>query len=76
MLWEESRGWETEITLSPFLPPKAVLDNSLVATVPPATARLLRTAGSHLPLGTGHCRPLSQKNVIPALEKAAEAEQL
>lgn len=54
MLWEESRGWEPERSLSPlsFLP-KAVLDNSLVATVPPVTARLLGTAGLHLPLGTG-----------------------
>lgn len=77
MLWEESWGWETERSPSPlsFLP-KAVLDNSLVATAPPVTARLLRTAGSYLPLGTGHCQPPSQKNVIPALKKAAEAEQL
>lgn len=76
MLWEESRGWETERSLSPlsFLP-KAVLDNSLVATLPPVTARLLGTAGSHLPLGTGYCHPPSQENVIPAPEEA-EVEQL
>lgn len=61
MLWEESRGWETERSPSPlsFLP-KAVLELTVV-TVPPVTARLLGTAGSHPSLGTGYCIPHPRK---------------